>query len=77
MPQLCKESKEHTAKIADILAQLLIVEDPTELQQVHMSLLTLAKVNLLNFSKKFQHFHIENIFRVMLKVHLLVFLVKF
>ncbi|XP_065092825.1 apoptosis inhibitor 5 homolog isoform X2 [Ochlerotatus camptorhynchus] len=43
LPQLCKETKEHTPKIADILAQLLITEDVTELQQVHLSLLTLAK----------------------------------
>lgn len=44
LPQLCKDSKEHTSKIADILAQLLIVEDASELQQVHMSLVALAKV---------------------------------
>lgn len=43
LPQLCKDTKEHTPKIADILAQLLITEDVTELQQVHQSLLTLAK----------------------------------
>lgn len=45
LPQLCKDTKEHTPKIADILAQLLITEDVTELQQVHQSLLTLAKVS--------------------------------
>lgn len=44
LPQLCKDSKDHTAKIGDILAQLLIVEDAGELQQVHMSLQALAKV---------------------------------
>lgn len=43
LPQLCKDSKEHTPKIGDILAQLLVTEDVTELQQVHLSLLTLAK----------------------------------
>ncbi|XP_058818213.1 apoptosis inhibitor 5 homolog isoform X2 [Topomyia yanbarensis] len=47
LPQLCKESKEHTPKIGDILAQLLITEDVTELQQVHLSLLTLAKFNAI------------------------------
>ncbi|EDS43559.1 apoptosis inhibitor [Culex quinquefasciatus] len=43
LPQLCKDSKEHTPKIGDILAQLLVTEDVTELQQVHQSLMTLAK----------------------------------
>lgn len=43
LPQLCKDTKEHTPKIADILAQILITEDITELQQVHQSLLTLLK----------------------------------
>lgn len=43
LPQLCKDTKEHTAKIGDILAQLLLVDDPVELQQVQMSLQTLAK----------------------------------
>lgn len=43
LPQLCKDSKDHTSKIGDILAQLLVVEDATELQQVHMSLQTLIK----------------------------------
>lgn len=43
LPQLCKETKEHATKIADILAQLLIVDDPPELQQVHLSLETILK----------------------------------
>lgn len=43
LPLLCKDSTEHTAKIGDILAQLLIVDDPLELQQVHMSLQQLMK----------------------------------
>ncbi|XP_055593117.1 apoptosis inhibitor 5 homolog [Uranotaenia lowii] len=47
LPQLCKDTKEHTPKIADILAQLLVTEDVTELQQVHQSLLTLAKFDAI------------------------------
>ncbi|KAJ6645830.1 Apoptosis inhibitor 5 like [Pseudolycoriella hygida] len=43
LPQLCKDSKDNTAKIGDILAQLLVVEDASELTQVHLSLQTLAK----------------------------------
>lgn len=43
LPQLCKDNKEHSSKIGDILAQLLIVDDPAELQQVHMSLQALMK----------------------------------
>lgn len=44
LPQLCKDTKEHTPKIGDTLAQLLILEDPTELQQVNMSLQAILKV---------------------------------
>uniref|UniRef100_A0A182T2B0 Apoptosis inhibitor 5/fibroblast growth factor 2-interacting factor 2 n=1 Tax=Anopheles maculatus TaxID=74869 RepID=A0A182T2B0_9DIPT len=43
LPQLCRDTTEHTPRIADILAQLLITEDSAELLQVHQSLLTLAK----------------------------------
>uniref|UniRef100_A0A182PKU5 Apoptosis inhibitor 5/fibroblast growth factor 2-interacting factor 2 n=1 Tax=Anopheles epiroticus TaxID=199890 RepID=A0A182PKU5_9DIPT len=43
LPQLCRETTEHTPRIGDILAQLLITEDSVELLQVHQSLLTLAK----------------------------------
>uniref|UniRef100_A0A182NAY7 Apoptosis inhibitor 5/fibroblast growth factor 2-interacting factor 2 n=1 Tax=Anopheles dirus TaxID=7168 RepID=A0A182NAY7_9DIPT len=43
LPQLCREATEHTPRIGDILAQLLITEDSVELLQVHQSLLTLAK----------------------------------
>lgn len=43
LPQLCKDSKEHIPKIGDILAQLLVVEDAQELQQVHMSLQQILK----------------------------------
>ncbi|XP_052865903.1 apoptosis inhibitor 5 homolog isoform X1 [Anopheles cruzii] len=43
LPQLCRENTDHTPRIADILAQLLVTEDAVELQQAHQSLLTLAK----------------------------------
>ncbi|GBP03841.1 Apoptosis inhibitor 5 [Eumeta japonica] len=43
LPSLCKERKEHTHKIADILAQILQSEDPTEINIVSNSLLTVLK----------------------------------
>ncbi|XP_055295785.1 apoptosis inhibitor 5 homolog [Sitodiplosis mosellana] len=43
LPLLCKDTKEHIPKIGDILAQLLVVDDPLELQQVHMSLQQILK----------------------------------
>ncbi|XP_043267437.1 apoptosis inhibitor 5 isoform X2 [Venturia canescens] len=43
LPALCKDSKEHTARIADILAQLLQAQDPTELAVVHNSIMSLMK----------------------------------
>lgn len=43
LPLLCKDTKEHVPKIGDILAQLLVVDDPLELQQVHMSLQQILK----------------------------------
>jgi len=47
LPALCKDNKEYTPKIADILAQLLVSEDPTELQTVHLSLQNVAKNDVL------------------------------
>lgn len=43
LPLLCKDTKEHIPKIGDILAQLLVVDDQVELQQVHMSLQQILK----------------------------------
>lgn len=37
LPWLCKDTKEHTPRIGNILAQLLIVDNQLELQQVHVS----------------------------------------
>uniref|UniRef100_A0A336LLF0 CSON011073 protein n=1 Tax=Culicoides sonorensis TaxID=179676 RepID=A0A336LLF0_CULSO len=47
LPNFCKDTKEHTPKIADILSQLLVSDDPLELQQVHLSLSQLAKYDVL------------------------------
>jgi len=46
LPSLCKDLKEHTKKVADILAQLLMAEDPTELSTVQTSLLTLFRYDV-------------------------------
>lgn len=43
LPVLCKDNKEHTARIADILAQLLQAQDSTELAVVHNSIMSLMK----------------------------------
>ncbi|KAI4501949.1 hypothetical protein M0802_002631 [Mischocyttarus mexicanus] len=43
LPTLCKDNKEYTAKIADILAQLLQAQDPSELAVVHNSIMSLLK----------------------------------
>lgn len=43
LPALCKDNKEHTARIADILAQLLQAQDPSELAVVHNSVMSLMK----------------------------------
>ena len=51
---MCKDNKEHTQKIADILAQLLQAEDNAELSVVHNSLMTLFKSD----AKGKKHVHI-------------------
>ncbi|XP_045533870.1 apoptosis inhibitor 5 [Papilio machaon] len=43
LPTMCKTNKEHTQRIADILAQLLQSEDITEINVVTNSLLTILK----------------------------------
>lgn len=43
LPSLCKDNKEHTARIADILAQLLLAQDPSELAVVQNSIMSLIK----------------------------------
>ncbi|KAH9632757.1 hypothetical protein HF086_012092 [Spodoptera exigua] len=45
LPTLCKDHKEHTQRIADILAQLLQSEDTTEINVVTNSLLTILKID--------------------------------
>ncbi|XP_061705820.1 apoptosis inhibitor 5 [Cydia pomonella] len=43
LPTLCKDNKDHTQRIADILAQLLQSDDATEINIVHNSLVTIVK----------------------------------
>lgn len=43
LPAMCKNNKEHTTRIADILAQLLQSEDATEINVVTNSLVTILK----------------------------------
>lgn len=63
LPLLCKDTKEHIPKIGDILAQLLVVDDQVELQQVHMSLQQIlkfdAKASLAGIVSDFWHLWIE------------------
>jgi Apoptosis inhibitory protein 5 (API5) len=49
LPTFCKDTKENTPKISDILAQLLNAAEPTEVQQVNLSLQALSKVRI-NFN---------------------------
>lgn len=44
LPAFCKDAKEHTPRISDILAQLLGASDSLEVSQVHTSLSALSKV---------------------------------
>lgn len=44
LPTFCKDNKENTPKISDILAQLLNASESTEVQQVNLSLQQLSKV---------------------------------
>lgn len=45
LPTLCKDHKEHTQRIADILAQLLQSDDTTEINVVTNSLLSILKID--------------------------------
>lgn len=47
LPAFCKDTKENTPRVSDILAQLLNATDSAELQQVNTSLSSVSKV-LLN-----------------------------
>lgn len=44
LPAFCKDAKQHTPRVSDILAQLLDASDPLEVKQVNASLLVLSKV---------------------------------
>lgn len=43
LPLLCKENKEYTLKITDVLSQLFLVKDSSELEVVNNSILTIIK----------------------------------
>jgi hypothetical protein len=45
LPSFCRDSRENTPRISDILAQLLKASDPGELQQVNASLKLISKVD--------------------------------
>ncbi|XP_055386398.1 apoptosis inhibitor 5 homolog [Condylostylus longicornis] len=45
LPLFCKDTKEHTPRIGDTLSQLLVLDDPLELQQVHFALQTILKTD--------------------------------
>lgn len=45
LPSLCRDKPELVAKVADILAQLLQMEESGEVATVHNSLLTLLKMD--------------------------------
>lgn len=44
LPSFCKDAKENTPRISDILAQLLNASDSSEVNQVQASLSVLSKV---------------------------------
>lgn len=49
LPIICKESPDFVPKITDILAQLIVTDDPTELLMVNSSLLTLYRLQPKGF----------------------------
>ena len=49
MPNICRDRKELVTKIADVLAQLLLSEDPLELNIVNQALITLANYDIKSF----------------------------
>lgn len=45
LPTICKDHVENVSKITDILVQLLITDDASELQLIHLSLVSLCKIS--------------------------------
>ncbi|EDV30924.1 uncharacterized protein Dana_GF15101, isoform A [Drosophila ananassae] len=45
LPKLCQGNAEATTRVGDTLAQLLVLDDPSELQQVNNSLLSIIKLD--------------------------------
>lgn len=48
LPKLCQGNAEATIRVGDTLAQLLILDDATELQQVNNSLVSIIKLDTKN-----------------------------
>lgn len=62
LPSLCKDAKEFTPKVADILAQLLQLEDPQEYNVACSSLLQVLKADPVTVVKCiFKQIHAENV----------------
>ncbi|KAH9528819.1 Apoptosis inhibitor 5 [Dermatophagoides farinae] len=49
LPNICRDRKELVTKICDVLAQLLLSEDPLELNIVNQALITLANYDIKSF----------------------------
>lgn len=49
LPSICRDCKEYVPRITDILAQLLLAQDATELQIVNNSLITVCKLDPKGF----------------------------
>lgn len=45
LPSICKDNQENVTKITDILLQLLYTDDHTEIQIIHLSLISLCKIS--------------------------------
>jgi hypothetical protein len=55
LPRLCQDNKNYTQRIADILAQLLLAQNSTELSVVHNSLMSLFKLDAKGLNSAFIH----------------------
>lgn len=83
LPLLCKDTKDHIPKIGDILAQLLVVDDQLELQQVHMSLQQILKFDAkaalagVVSSNSFILLHLLNRFQLIFKKKIICSSLKF
>lgn len=49
LPSICKDHQENVPKITDILCQLLDTDDQSEIQIIHLSLISLCKISPKHF----------------------------